>query len=61
MFCYVFWLYFSIVLASSPPTWPDVYTVDGILELPYAEIKEPFFVFFDKNLGRSRIDYYGGK
>ncbi|KAL9979919.1 hypothetical protein ACROYT_G008438 [Oculina patagonica] len=45
---------------NSPPTWSNVYTVAGVLRLPYAEIVEPFQAFFDGQNGRSRIDFYGG-
>lgn len=30
------------------------------MNIPYAEIEEPFEAWFDKHTGRSRIDYYGG-
>ena len=46
---------------NSPPTWSNVYTVSGVLSLPYAEIVEPFQAWFDGQNGRSRIDYYAGK
>ena len=46
---------------DAPPTWSNVYTVSGVLRLPYAEIVEPFQAWFDGENGRSRIDYYGGK
>lgn len=49
------------VNVNSPPTWSNVYTVAGVLKLPYAEIVEPFQAFFDGQNGRSRIDFYGGK
>ncbi|XP_053668625.1 digestive cysteine proteinase 1 [Anopheles marshallii] len=48
------------VLATNPPKWPDVYSVSGMLTIPYAEINEPFYAWYDKTNGRSRIDYYGG-
>lgn len=47
-------------LATNPPKWPNVYSVSGILNIPYAEISEPFYAWFDRDNGRSRIDYYGG-
>lgn len=46
---------------NSPPTWSNAYSVSGVLMLPYAEIVEPFQVWFDGQNGRSRIDYYAGK
>ncbi|XP_052777162.1 digestive cysteine proteinase 1-like isoform X2 [Mya arenaria] len=45
---------------DGPPMWGDVYSVQGLLQLPYAEIKEPFAGFYDATNKRSRIDYYGG-
>ena len=42
-------------------SWADSYTLSGILKLPYAEINEPFYAYFDGKKGMSRIDYYGGK
>lgn len=32
----------------------------GTLNIPYAEVTEPFVGYYDKNAGRSRIDYYDG-
>ncbi|EAA06994.2 AGAP010645-PA, partial [Anopheles gambiae str. PEST] len=46
--------------ATKPPKWPDVYSVSGMLTIPYAEINEPFYAWYDKTNGRSRVDYYGG-
>jgi Cathepsin propeptide inhibitor domain (I29) len=48
------------VVAKIPPKWEAVYTVKGTLFIPYAEIEEPFYGWYDANMGRSRIDYYGG-
>ena len=39
---------------------PSRYHVSGVIQLPYAEISEPFESWIDVNLGFSRIDYYGG-
>lgn len=50
----------SFALAKQPPKWESVYTVKGTLYIPYAEIEEPFYGWYDEPLGRSRIDYYGG-
>jgi hypothetical protein len=36
------------------------YSVTGILSLPYAEIYEPFAVWYDEKQSASRIDYYDG-
>lgn len=40
---------------------PLRYHVSGVIQLPYAEIREPFESWVDVNAGFSRIDYYGGK
>lgn len=32
----------------------------GVLTIPYAEIAEPFYAWYDGVAGSSRIDYYGG-
>lgn len=48
------------VSAKDPPKWESTYSVKGVLQIPYAEIEEPFYGWFDKASGRSRIDYYGG-
>ena len=41
------------------PQFSDQYSVEGILSLPYAEIREPFIGYFDGPNNRSRVDYYG--
>ncbi|KAF5280129.1 hypothetical protein FQA39_LY18131 [Lamprigera yunnana] len=43
-----------------PPVWNPVYTVKGVLYIPYAELEEPFYAWYDFPSGQSRIDYYGG-
>ncbi|XP_049834066.1 digestive cysteine proteinase 1 [Schistocerca gregaria] len=47
------------VYCASPPSFSDSYSVRGTLYIPYAEIEEPFYAWFDLKLGASRIDYYG--
>lgn len=47
-------------MATKPPKWDETYTVKGTINIPYAEIAEPFYAWYDKPSGRSRIDYYGG-
>nr|ARK19965.1 counting factor associated protein D [Ampulex compressa] len=42
------------------PTFNNAYTVKGTLHIPYAEIREPFYAWYDGKSGSSRIDYYGG-
>ena len=39
---------------------PSRYHVSGVIQLPYAEISEPFESWIDVELDFSRIDYYGG-
>ena len=60
-FCFLSVTFGKPVDVNSPPTWPNAYTVSGVLKLPYAEIVEPFQAFFDGQNDRSRIDFYGGK
>ena len=43
------------------PQWPTKYSVQGTLNLPYAELSEPFTAWFDADMKSSRIDFYGGK
>lgn len=50
---------FVAALATNPPKWPKTYSVSGVLNIPYAEITEPFYAWYDEANGRSRIDYYG--
>lgn len=51
-------LFFSAVQCA--PNWSQTYTVKGTLYIPYAELKEPFYAWYDAKNGQSRIDYYGG-
>lgn len=54
----------SLISAASIPKNPFInlkrYSVAGTISLPYAEISEPFRVWFDMNQFASRIDYYDG-
>lgn len=59
-------LAFSTLLVRAGPGkqaltvgFDDRYAVDGVIILPYAELREPFSAYFDKRQNRSRIDYYG--
>ncbi|KAL1501117.1 hypothetical protein ABEB36_006503 [Hypothenemus hampei] len=45
--------------ALDPPVWSDIYSVKGVLFIPYAEIVEPFSAWYDQPNKQSRIDYYG--
>lgn len=42
------------------PVWSSTYSVTGTLYIPYAEITEPFYAWYDAETKNSRIDYYGG-
>ena len=46
--------------AVQSPTFSNTYIVKGTLYIPYAEIREPFYAWYDGRSGSSRIDYYGG-
>ena len=41
--------------------WPDAYTAEGHIYLPYAGVDEPFTAYFSAKTNRSRIDSYDGK
>lgn len=47
-------------VTDEPPSWGNVYSVQGTLMLPYAEIVEPFSSWYDATNKRSRVDFYGG-
>lgn len=46
--------------APSRPKWGPFYTASGDIQLPYAELVEPFSVWFDARTSLSRIEYYDG-
>ncbi|KAK0180964.1 hypothetical protein PV327_003290 [Microctonus hyperodae] len=50
----------SLANAVGAPTFSNAYVTKGTLYIPYAEIREPFYAWYDGNAGSSRIDYYGG-
>lgn len=50
----------NVYLVQCAPNWSQTYTVKGTLYIPYAELKEPFYAWYDAKNGQSRIDYYGG-
>lgn len=51
----------SFSTKATAPNWNALtYTVEGTLQLPYAEITEPFSAYYDAKNNKSRIDYYGG-
>ena len=48
-------------IGAAPPDWlKKSVKVEGRLQLPYAEIDEPFTAYYDPINGRSRVDYYDG-
>nr|XP_034314360.1 uncharacterized protein LOC105346357 [Crassostrea gigas] len=49
----------SASLRDNVPLWGNSYTVEGVLQLPYAELKEPFTAYYDAMTNQSRVDYYG--
>lgn len=51
---------FSVSIGTKIPDFGPYYTASGVINLPYAEIKEAFNAYFDLENNRSRIDYYGG-
>lgn len=57
---YYLFLGISCIEAVQSPTFSNTYTARGVLYIPYAEIREPFFAWYDGTSGSSRIDYYGG-
>ncbi|XP_050552147.1 digestive cysteine proteinase 2 [Spodoptera frugiperda] len=60
IFCVILGSAVGHIDKDAPPQWNPVYTVKGTLNIPYAELKEPFYTWFDSQAGKSRIDYYGG-
>ncbi|CAD7080373.1 unnamed protein product [Hermetia illucens] len=58
--CILFLAAIASALETKPPKWDPTYTVKGTLYIPYAEIEEPFYAWYDSIARRSRIDYYGG-
>lgn len=47
-------------LKSAPFSNLKRYSISGVIELPYAEISEPFRAWYDSDQFASRIDYYDG-
>ena len=51
----------AVLCAGTPvPNLPKSYKTSGLIELPYAGIKEPYTAWVDSANSRSRIDAYGG-
>lgn len=59
VFGFLFSTLFFAANAVDAPVWSDVYSVKGMLFIPYAEIEEPFSAWYDGPNKQSRIDYYG--
>nr|QOV03073.1 cathepsin L2 [Dysdercus peruvianus] len=51
---------FTFGARGDAPVFHSSYEVQGVLTIPYAELREPFHAWFDSESGRSRIDYYDG-
>lgn len=51
------------VAVAAPLTfeWPEQYTAEGTIFLPYAEIAEPFKAVVDMTKKMSKMDTYDGK
>ncbi|XP_065506708.1 counting factor associated protein D-like isoform X2 [Caloenas nicobarica] len=49
------------VLSRPPPQFGSIYHVRGVINLPYAEIEEPFEAWYNQTGNKSRIQYYGGQ
>jgi hypothetical protein len=47
--------------SAKPPQWGGTYQVGATLRLPYAEIEEPIYAFYNAKAKMSRVDYYNGK
>ncbi|XP_065433106.1 digestive cysteine proteinase 2-like isoform X2 [Chrysemys picta bellii] len=43
------------------PDFGNVYHVSGVIDLPFAEIREPFEAWYNQTGGKSRIQYYHGQ
>lgn len=51
----------SAVIAAPKLEWPQQYTAEGTIYLPYAEIMEPFETVVDMTKKMSKVDTYGGE
>ena len=50
----------AVCHGDETPKWPRTYTLNGMIQIPYAEIEEPFTAYLTSTYGRSRVDFYGG-
>ncbi|XP_066494604.1 digestive cysteine proteinase 2-like [Tiliqua scincoides] len=48
-------------ISSSYPDFGKLYHVKGVINLPYAEIEEPFEAWYNETGNKSRIEYYNGQ
>uniref|UniRef100_A0A493T062 Counting factor associated protein D n=1 Tax=Anas platyrhynchos platyrhynchos TaxID=8840 RepID=A0A493T062_ANAPP len=48
-------------LSRPLPHFGSIYHVRGVINLPYAEIEEPFEAWYNLTGNKSRIQYYGGQ
>ncbi|XP_075765252.1 digestive cysteine proteinase 1-like [Pelodiscus sinensis] len=46
---------------GAAPDFGNVYHVSGMIDMPFAEIKEPFEAWYNLTGEKSRIEYYGGQ
>ncbi|XP_065226229.1 digestive cysteine proteinase 1 [Planococcus citri] len=46
--------------SQAPPVFPSSYVAKAVLYIPYSEIEEPFYAWYDADNSVSRVDYYGG-
>jgi len=50
----------SLSMSATAPDWSTSYMLRGRLNIPFAEIEEPFSAWVDLDQDKSRIDYYNG-
>lgn len=50
-----------VAAAPAPLKWPDQYTVEGSIVLPYGDINEPFKAVVDMTKGMSYFSTYDGE
>lgn len=47
-------------LGKAVPNYPDSYTLEGVMRIPYANVEEPITVVTDGKKGRQFVSYYHG-
>lgn len=50
----------GVVYAEAPLEWPEKYTAEGTISLPYAQISEPFKAVVDMSKKMSFLSTYNG-